>query len=168
MVRAQLHRAVTILAVVAGLLVLTGGLLVRINDLHLAPVLTGSMRPAIQPGDLVITDPVPADELAVGEVIAFFPPGESQAVLHRIVTLTVDDAGTTVTTRGDANSVPDPWRATLRGETAYRLALVVPYIGWLTELRGLPFIAAGFVVALILVRELRRKEVPLPSGPSAA
>lgn len=157
-----------VLWITIGLVVLTAGVMVRVNGLQSQVVLTGSMRPTIQPGDLVITDSTPVSQLAVGDVIAFFPPGEPQAVLHRIATLTVEDAGSTVTTRGDANSMDDPWRATLRGDTAYRLAFVVPLIGWLTELRGLPFIAAGLLVALMVFRELRRKEIPLISGPRTA
>jgi signal peptidase I len=165
---AQLHRAMSILAIAVGLLVLVGGLLIRVNDLRLQVVLTGSMRPAISPGDLVITAPTPADRLVVGDVIAFYPPDGSAPVLHRITTLERDAAGTTITTRGDANSVDDDWRATLRGPTGYRLIGAVPYIGWLKELRGLPLIAGGLLVALVLVREFRRRESPWPSGPRQA
>ena len=52
-----------------------------------------------------------------------------------------------MSTKGDANRVPDPWGPVqLQGSTAYRLVAVVPFVGWLTHYKGLLFIAAGLVL----------------------
>jgi hypothetical protein len=59
-----------------------------------------------------------------------------------------------VTTKGDANRIADPGRVTLQGDTQYRLVFVVPFLGWLTELRGAALIAAGVIVALLSAREI--------------
>ena len=114
------------------------------------------MRPVVQPGDLAITQGVPNTSLRVGDVIAFVPPTQTQTVLHRIATL----EGNVFTTKGDANNVADSWHATLAGQTAYRLVFVVPFLGWLTELRAAALIAAGLVVLLLIVLEIRKEVGP--------
>jgi signal peptidase len=140
------------LLVAAGVAVLAGGIAFRMSDLHVQTVLSGSMRPAAQPGDLAITEGVPTDSLRVGDVIVFTPPSEARPVLHRIASL----EGHAITTKGDANSVVDPWHLTLQGATQYRLVLVVPLLGSLTELRGAALIAAGLIVALHILLEIRK------------
>ena len=142
----------TALLVVAGLAVLAGGIVFRMNDLHVQTVLSGSMRPTAQPGDLAITEGVPVGSLQVGDVIVFTPPTETQQLMHRIASR----AGDVITTKGDANNVADPWSLTLLGSTGYRLIFVVPYLGWLTELRSAGLIVAGLCVALLILLEVRK------------
>lgn len=162
-----IQRAFSVVVFVAALGVLAGGLALYRGDVRLQVVTSGSMRPVVSPGDVAITRPIGIGELAVGDVIAFFPPGEARPVLHRITSLEHVTAGPLITTRGDANSVDDPWQATLRGETAYRLVAVVPLVGFLAEYRAAVLIAGGLLLLVVLIRELRRKE-PRPSGPSPA
>lgn len=145
-------RLVTVLLLAVGVFVLAGGVGFRMADLHVQTVLSGSMRPTISPGDLAITQGVPTSSLRVGDVIVFTPPNETQAVLHRIASR----QGDVVTTKGDANSVADPWHASLTEATSYRLVFVVPYLGWLTELRSAALVAAGLLVALLILLELRK------------
>jgi signal peptidase I len=131
---------------------LAGGIGFRVADFHVQTVLSGSMRPTLSPGDLAITQGVPIGSLRVGDVVVFTPPTETQQVIHRIASR----EGDVITTKGDANSVADPWRVTLQGATGYRLVLVVPYLGWLTELRSAALIAAGLIVALLILLEIRK------------
>lgn len=142
----------TALFVVACLAVFAGGIAFRMNGLHVQTVLSGSMRPTAQPGDLAITEAVPTSSLRVGDVIVFMPPNALVPVLHRIASR----EGNVVTTKGDANSVADPWHITLAGATGYRLVFVVPFAGYLVQLRGAALIASGLMVALLILRELRK------------
>jgi signal peptidase len=137
--------------------------LARLDGLEFQVVTSGSMQPAIAPGDVAVTQPVPVAELSVGDVIAFYPPDDRQPRLHRIVTITSDH---TITTRGDANPVVDPWHATLRGPTAYRLVAVIPLVGWVVQFRGLLLIAAGLLLAVALVYDLGKEKQLM--GPSQA
>jgi signal peptidase len=145
-------RLFTGLLLVVGAGVLAVGIGFRVADFHVQTVLTGSMRPVVSPGDLAITQGVPIGSLRVGDVVVFTPPNETQTVLHRIASR----EGDVITTKGDANSVADPWRVTLQGATGYRLVGVVPYLGWLTELRSVALISAGLIVALLILREIRK------------
>ena len=112
----RLSGIVTGMLLVGALGVLAGGVALYSGNLRLQVVTSGSMRPTISPGDVAVTTPIPIATLAVGDVIAFFPPGEGRPVLHRIATLEPDPAGPLITTKGDANNVADPWHATLRGD----------------------------------------------------
>ncbi len=153
----------TLLIVTFAAALLIGGAGVVIGHLAFQPVLSGSMRPAIQPGDLAVTQPVAVSSLRVGDVVAYFPPGGSKAVLHRITEMGQDAGRTWVITKGDANPTADAWgRAILRGDTAVRLAGVVPMVGFVadvTQYRGPILILAGLLlgvgVAVTLVRRRR-------------
>jgi signal peptidase len=140
------------LIVAAGVACLAAGIGFRTADLHVQTVLSGSMRPTISPGDLAITQAVPADAVRVGDVIVFAPPDGTQPVLHRVASR----EGDVLTTKGDANSVADPWRIRLADSTGYRLVVVVPLLGWLTQLRGIALVAAGLIVALLILLEMRK------------
>lgn len=97
-------------------------------------VLTGSMRPAMPPGTLVVVRPVDPSDITTGQVITFMPKeNDPSVVTHRVVGLGFDGTGTTFTTKGDANDAPDPTpvRAVqVVGERWY----FVPYLGYLTDL----------------------------------
>src|SRR5690348_17267519 len=45
-------------------------------------ILTGSMRPALQPGDMVIADRVPARDLRRGDIVSFDDKGRT--ITHRV------------------------------------------------------------------------------------
>ena len=121
-------------------------------------VLTGSMVPVASPGDVAVTEPVPVTALRAGDVIAFFPPGQGLPVLHRIQSIASAGGVTSVSTKGDANRVPDPWGTVqLQGQTAYRLVAVVPFVGRLTPYRGLLFILAGLLVGAGLLKQVWRE-----------
>ena len=93
-------------------------------------VLTGSMRPTLPPGSVVLDEGVKASSVQVGDVITFHPPGAHSVVTHRIVAISSRPSGSReATTRGDANNIDDPWRVKLTG-TVWRERAHIPAIGW--------------------------------------
>ena len=73
-------------------------------------VLTDSMYPVIESGDLIICRETPAEEIAVGDVISFFDPaGNGQSVVtHRVIEVVTQEDGTLAfRTRGDNNNTED-------------------------------------------------------------
>jgi signal peptidase len=92
-------------------------------------VLSGSMAPGIPTGSIVVVTRVPADEVKVGDVITFQPPGRSNFVTHRVQTLETGTGLPVVTTKGDANPAADPWTLTLRG-SGWRYLFSVPFAGY--------------------------------------
>ena len=72
-------------------------------------VLTDSMYPNIQSGDLIICDTLEAEEVNEGDVIAFFDPAGngSSVVTHRVIEVTTENGLIAWRTQGDANNTPD-------------------------------------------------------------
>jgi signal peptidase len=113
-------------------------------------VTTGSMQPAINPGDIVLTAPPEPDiRLDVGTVITFEDPANpGELITHRIDTINPDG---TYTTRGDANSSADSYQVAAEEVTGVG-RLLVPAVGlprvWLDQ--GRVAILGAWVVATVL------------------
>jgi signal peptidase I len=132
----------------------TIGIAVRTNQVRLAPVLSGSMRPLIHEGDIVVTRPVSAESLHKGDIIVFHPPGFAQSKVHRIVSIEHLSGGKIAfTTKGDANKLADPWGKVTTQGTAYKVSFIVPKMGWLVT-GGLRWIITGltFLFGLVIFR----------------
>ncbi len=95
-------------------------------------VLSSSMKPHWQAGDLVITTPHRSQDLRVGQVITYNPPIEGKpSVTHRIMNLTDPGDHPVITTKGDANPTTDPWGPVrLDASTAWVVSRSVPKLGW--------------------------------------
>lgn len=72
-------------------------------------VLTDSMYPQIESGDLIFCRTVEAEQVQVGDVISFFDPAGSgtSVVTHRVVEIVQEGQGISFRTKGDANNVED-------------------------------------------------------------
>lgn len=107
------------------------GLCVVAPLLHIgfSPVLTGSMRPAYAPGDLLITAQTDVSSLRPGQIAVFTPPGENAPYAHRIASIAGTPLQPVLTTKGDANPAPDSWRATLTQSQVPVVIATVPDIG---------------------------------------
>lgn len=110
-------------------------------------MLTGSMAPLINPGDVTVVTPLPAADVEPGMIISYAIPVEDHRVVsHRVVSVTRGDGGSvTVQTKGDANPGVDPWTATLQGDTAYQVRGVVPELGTLIRLLRTPGLQPALV-----------------------
>ena len=93
-------------------------------------MLTGSMSPLINPGDVVVSVPTPVADLKVGDIVTYHIPVEDQRIeTHRITDLTRAGASTTIQTKGDANNGADPWNATMADDHAFTTVAVIPHLG---------------------------------------
>jgi signal peptidase I len=110
-------------------------------------MLTGSMAPAIDPGDVTVVTPLPVTDIEAGMIISYhIPVDDHRLVSHRVLTVTDNPDGTvTVQTKGDANDAPDPWQAVLQGDTAWQVRAVVPELGNLIEALRTPLISQALV-----------------------
>ena len=121
--------ALTLVLVIAALLFLFLAVGPRFLNYQTSTMLTGSMSPGINPGDVVVSVRIGLLELKVGDVITYSIPVDDRRIeTHRVTS--INRAGTTsVTTKGDANPGPDPWTAVLSEDYVYTTAGVVPYLG---------------------------------------
>ena len=73
-------------------------------------VLTDSMYPTIDAGDIIIVKSGAAEDVEKGDVIAYFDPASKTGaiVTHRVMDISTDKDGTTIfQTKGDANNAMD-------------------------------------------------------------
>lgn len=98
---------VVVLAVAA--VVTVAVLLPRVGGATPYTVLTGSMRPSMPPGTMVVVRPKPIDDIRVGDVMTYqLRSGEPAVVTHRVIAVGIDGAGHRIfRTQGDANDIPD-------------------------------------------------------------
>lgn len=121
--------------IAAGAVIVLGVAVPRIVGGEALTVLSGSMRPGMPPGSLVVVRPVDPATLRIGDVITFqLRSGEPAVATHRITGIGTDTTGERIfTTRGDANDADDvkPVRVVqVRGERWYWL----PYVGRVNSL----------------------------------
>ena len=110
-------------------------------------MLTASMSPVIDPGDVTIVTPLAVSDVTEGMVITYhIPIGDKQLVTHRVVSVEHGtDGSVTVQTKGDNNDAIDPWTAQLQGDTAYQVRAVVPEIGHAIHALRTPVVATTLV-----------------------
>lgn len=134
-------------------------------------MLTGSMAPTVEAGDLLVLRPQPVERVRAGQLLTFTAPlPDAPVVTHRVVTVTRNASGTVVTTKGDANRAADPWHAALVGPTAWEGVAVVPHGGQAVGLLRTPVVRVLSVWVLPLwlcVGVLRRVWRRRPAGRAA-
>jgi signal peptidase len=116
-------------------------------DYRTSTMLTGSMSPGIDPGDMVVTAPRPTADLQVGDVISYQIPVEDHRVeTHRVATVKhLADGTTAITTKGDANENVDPWTAIISTDTVYEVQTVVPKVGTAIRVLRTPVVQHGIL-----------------------
>lgn len=131
-------------------------------------VLTGSMRPVIQPGDVVMDRPIPMRDAHVGDVVTFSDPSRSGVlVTHRIRSISRGPVQTEVETRGDANNTSERWTIKTADRVG-KVIYVIPKVGHVAHairtpagillLVVLPVLLIGFGVLRKIWREDDEKE----------
>jgi signal peptidase I len=110
-------------------------------------MLTGSMAPGINPGDVTVETPLPVTDITPGMIISYhIPVDDHHVVTHRVVSVEPGPGGqVTVQTKGDANNAVDPWKATLQSSTVYRVRAVIPHLGRVIEAFRTPVVTKALV-----------------------
>lgn len=110
-------------------------------------VLTGSMRPVIAPGDVVMAQPIVATSMKIGDVVTFNDATRGGAVVtHRVVSLIPAPGRVDVETRGDANTGSERWSVPADG-TVGRVVFVIPKVGHVGQALRRPL---GILLVVIL------------------
>ncbi len=130
-------------------LALVGVVFGQVTDqFRLAPVLSGSMSPAIATGSLVQAEPVPTSELEPGDILLFNAPIDGNPlVMHRIYDRSSEDGTAVFHTKGDANDAPDAWAIRIKDSEAWTVRRHVPFVG--TLIGWLGRVGARMVVLVV-------------------
>ena len=113
-------------------------------------IISGSMEPEINIGDIVVVKEVKEEQLQVGDVISF-RQGQS-VVTHRIIQIEKTENGALFTTKGDNNNVEDKTKISIdmiEGKTICRIL----YLGKISRLlQGkVAIIVIAFIVYIYFV-----------------
>ena len=121
----------------------------------ISPILTGSMQPAAQPGDVFVTRLVSASSVKVGDIIAVNSQTTGAYYSHRVVEVRLVNGALRITTKGDANSLidRDPYMVSRTG-TLSVVQMRIPLIGrpmvYMNTVQGRQTAASFLVIANLL------------------
>jgi signal peptidase len=118
----------------------------------LAQVESGSMKPTLEVGDLVVVKGIDSSQIKVGDIILFKSPSEPEKlIVHRVVKIHLINGELYFETKGDNNPVSDyvfwGWLVPAKnvvGIVIYR----IQYIGWVFLFLRSPL---GYVVIIVLI-----------------
>jgi signal peptidase I len=113
---------------------------------------TGSMRPTLNPGDVVVLGSEPIADLTPGQIVAFHPPGEPRlTVMHRVFSIHRLRNGVIIQTKGDANNATDPWHARITSNTVWREELKLSTVGYLVAWSQQRTVRLGVLIVIMIL-----------------
>lgn len=108
-------------------------------------ILSGSMSPALQTGDLAFAQSVSASEIDPGDIVSVTSQ-DGVRVTHRVVTAEPVESQAALTLKGDANPTTDT--ETYVVDSALSVVAQVPGAGYFLKLVGTPW-AIGAAIAIL-------------------
>jgi signal peptidase I len=116
-------------------------------DMRPFTVMTGSMRPAVDPGDVVVVQRIAPLDAHPGDIVTFRDPeGTGRLISHRVRGVRVHDGRVDFQTRGDANTEGERWSVPAGGSIG-RAAYRLPQLGYAAQDLG----GGAWWLALLIV-----------------
>lgn len=156
------QRTKDLLLIFATVIAVTAAIVIPAFQIGFTPVLSNSMAPTIDSGEIVVTRPELKTRLKIGDVVVLPLPDKSgQRFLHRIIEVQENDQQVFVRTKGDFNAQPDPWTLRIDSTKVPVAKASIPKLALLTNHLRSPSIhlalsALVIVLAAVgIVRALR-------------
>jgi signal peptidase len=161
------------LVVSAVVLLLFCGVGPRTGRYRVLTVLSGSMRPTLPIGGLLVITPESAGSVRPGQVITFDRPlPDHEVVTHRVIAVEYEHGHPVVRTQGDFNDSADPWRAELTSPTVWRTRAVIPGAGTALAavrapwLKRITMLVVPFLLAATWLVQIWRPSTPAEPEPA--
>lgn len=117
----------------------------------LVAVVTGSMSPSYEVGDLLIVQGVRPNDIEEGDVIVFEQLYANELIVHRVIKVETSEDGTILfRTKGDANPIEDTRlvnSSLVHGRVVYR----IPYLGYIALDPTIPLIVIIVIAVIVLL-----------------
>ena len=140
-------------------------LFISSSGIQLHTVATGSMRPGIKPGAVIVTHSTTMASLKKGDVIIYFDSHINDVISHRIISITDKGQQLSIVTKGDANPLPDPAILEFKSTKVAKVGWVIPGAGFLVSAlhsTAGKFGVMGFLLltplSMFIENRLRRKK----------
>jgi signal peptidase len=119
---------------------LLGGLiLAHVAGYQALTVVSGSMEPSIDVGDMVVNRSVSPLRARPGDVISFRDPTDLRRVItHRVRSVRVERLRAWFVTKGDANNATERWDIPIDGKIG-QVELQIPKVGYALSVVRSPF-----------------------------
>jgi signal peptidase len=140
-----------IIALLATVLIAyVGAQLLLATDTPFIVIASGSMSPALEVGDIIIVQKVPATSIQAGDIIAFDSPEEIRTI-HRVTQIQTLPNGTIqFKTKGDANPSEETYW-TSEEDVHGRVLYKIPYLGWMALIPTIPITIAIIIIIIVLI-----------------
>lgn len=123
-------------------------------------VLSGSMHPVMQTGDMVVVRTMPPEDVRAGDIVAYHDPGgaENVIVTHRAIEIEKEGDIINFKTKGDANEDVDTYTVTSE-DVIGEMVFVLPYLGYAVDRAKskLIFILLVILPSLLIIADELRK-----------
>ena len=93
-------------------------------------IYSGSMRPAMDVGDVAILSEVPINEIQEGDIIQYRIANSTIPIVHRVYDISGEGDTKVFITKGDANSAPDS-DPILAEQVVGKAVFTIPKLGWI-------------------------------------
>jgi len=113
--------------------------------IRLMTVLTGSMKPSINSGDIVVIKSIQPDKLTIGDVITY-KKNNKTLITHRVINIENVDNKIFLKTKGDDNNVSDEYiieEDMILGKMIFK----IPKLGYIGGFIRTPL---GFIIFIVL------------------
>lgn len=130
------------------------------TDVPLAVVESGSMAPTLNVGDIIIVKGISSSSLKIGDIIVYQKSKSNSVIVHRIVSIIKSGDTMLIRTKGDNNSIEDPWYVTpqeVKGIVIYK----IPYLGYIPlvfQTYPLLYLALFLLLAITLILPFSKKK----------
>lgn len=113
-------------------------------------VLTGSMAPSIESGDMILTYPASIDKIKKGDIVSY-EEEKNFVVTHRVIAIEKEDGQTVLKTKGDANNTEDSIVVT-EDMLVGKYFLKIPKFGYLVTFSSTPLgVFTLFIIPVMLI-----------------
>jgi signal peptidase len=136
------------ISIIIGLIILFTIILPVIQgSLHFLTVLSGSMSPSINAGDVVVTQEQSSSSIITGDIITFQESNnQNKLVTHRVVNISERNNTLFFETKGDANQGKDQ-QLVSENELVGKVIFTIPYLGYLPNFVKSP---TGFLLLIVI------------------
>jgi len=123
-------------------------------------VFSGSMEPKLKVGSVVVTRPVKAEEIKVGDIITFYSPLKERLTSHRVVAVE-QGSSFDFRTKGDASEDADPFLVPDQNVVG-KVCFAIPWLGYVTQFVKTPvgllliICIPGLVIIVTEIRSIWR------------